>query len=73
MKEVVEHLNAALNILTARRADAKNRYDKYEARFKRSTTASSKAMREAWYEYRATGDMIKSINDALATAPEVPT
>ena len=72
MQEIVTHLRAVLSALNSRRAAAKVRYDKYEARFKRSKTSSSKAMREAWYEYRATGDMIRSIEEALATAQEVP-
>lgn len=68
MKQIVDHLEAALTLLKTRNAQAHERYERYE---KRLVNHSSRAMREAWYEYRATADMIHDINNALSHAQEV--
>lgn len=68
MKQIVDHLEAALTLLKTYNEQAHERYERYE---KRLVSHSSRAMREAWYEYRATADMIHDINTALSHAQEV--
>ena len=68
MKQIVDHLEAALTLLKTRNTQAHERYERYE---KRLVSHSSRAMRAAWDEYRATTDMIHDINNALSHAQEV--
>lgn len=68
MKQIVDHLEAALTLLKTYNEQAHERYKRYE---KRLVSHSSRAMHEAWDEYRATADMIHDINNALSHAQEV--
>lgn len=68
MKQIVDHLEAALTLLKTYNEQAHERYERYE---KRLVNHSSRAMRAAWDEYRATADMIHDINKALSHAQEV--
>ena len=64
----LEHLQAALAILEPQRDAAKNRYELCEEKARKYRRNGNAKMRQAWYEYRAIGEMIDGITAALEAA-----
>lgn len=71
--QVIDHLQKAKAMLAEQRDDAKKRYDKYEAHFRKYRNSGSAKMRNAWYEYVGVKDMLEAIDEALTRAAEVKT